>query len=66
MRGQTNLRTVQKRVNMIENHGENWYKMLHNGQWQILGEYLPILGQIISGTKFDRDKLNFFAEGRCK
>ncbi len=32
MRGQNDLRTVEKGVNKIENQGENWSKMLQNGQ----------------------------------
>ncbi len=30
MRGQKDLRSIKKGVNWIENHGENWYKMLKN------------------------------------
>ncbi len=41
-----------KRVKKIENQGENWYKMV---KWQTLG-------QIISGTKCNRDKLIFSGE----
>ncbi len=64
MRGQTDLSSCTKGVNMIENHGENWYKMIQNGQMIDFGGKLDtILGQIMFGTKCDRDKLIFSAEG---
>ncbi len=36
MRGQTDLRTMKKRVNNIENQGENWYKMLQNEPYNLV------------------------------
>ncbi len=32
MRSQTDLRTMKRGVNGIENQGVNWYKMLQKGQ----------------------------------
>ncbi len=43
MRGQKDLRTVKKGVNKIVNQGENWYKMLQNGQMTDLCETLDQL-----------------------
>ncbi len=41
MRGQKDLRTMKKGgVNKIENQGENWYKILQNGQITDFGEKL--------------------------
>ncbi len=65
MKGQKDLRTKKSGggcVNKIENQGENWYKMLQNGQMTDLWKIRPTLGQIIFGTKCDRDKLIFSAE----
>ncbi len=67
MRGKKVLITMIKGVNKIENQGENWYKMhqkkcikVSNGRF--LWKNRPTLGQIISGTKCDRDKPIFSAE----
>ncbi len=46
----------EKWVNKIENHGENWYKLLQKCQMIDFCEKRPTLGQINSGTKCDRDK----------
>ncbi len=65
MRGQKDLRIVKKGANKIENQGENWYKMFQNGQiTYFCGKMRPTLGQIISGTKCDRDKPIFFCRKR--
>ncbi len=32
IRGQRDLRTINKGVNKIENQGNNWYKVFGNGQ----------------------------------
>ncbi len=36
--GQKDLRIMKKGVNRIDNQGENWYKMLQNGQMKDFGE----------------------------
>ncbi len=42
---------------------KNWYKMLEIGEMTGFDDFfLPNLGQIISGTKCDRDKPNFSRE----
>ncbi len=60
VRDQKDLRRMKKGVDNIENQGEIWYKMLQNGRLTDFGEILPTLGQIISETKCDRNKLIFF------
>ncbi len=59
---QKDLRTIKKGVNYIENQGENWYKILRNGQDFGGKKNRPTLGQIIFNTKRDRGKLNISAE----
>ncbi len=43
MRGQKDLRTVKRWVNKIEIQGENWYKMVQNGQMTDLCEKIDQL-----------------------
>ncbi len=63
MRGQKDLMTMKKGVNKIENRGENGYKLLQKCQiTDFCKTNRPTLGQIISGTKCDRDKPIFSAE----
>ncbi len=60
MRGQNDLRSMEKGVNWIENLGENRYKMLQNSEIVHFDEkFRPSLGPSLSGTKHDRDKLIF-------
>ncbi len=57
MSGQKDLKSMEKGVNWIENHGENLYKiylnLLNSTSWW---KNRPTLGPNISGTKCDRDK----------
>ncbi len=63
MRGQKDLRLMKKRVNWIENQGENWYKMLKTCQIIQFGKNIrPNLGASIFGTKCDRDNPIFSAK----
>ncbi len=57
MSGPKYLRSMKKGVNWIENQGENWYKMDKNLNNTFLVIIRTIFGPIISGTKYDRDKL---------
>ncbi len=55
-------------VNKLENQGENWHKLLQKCQMtDFWDKNILTLGQIISGTKCDRDKLIFSVEreGQC-
>ncbi len=53
MRSQKGLRTIEKGVN----NNEHWYKMFENAQMIDFGEHFnQILGQILSASKYDRDK----------
>ncbi len=45
---------MKKGVNKIENQGEKWYKLLQECQMTDICENRPTLGQIIFGTKCDR------------
>ncbi len=63
MRCQKDLKTMKNRVNKIKNQRENWYNFLQNGKMTKLWEKSRLtLGQIIAGTKCDRDKPIFSAE----
>ncbi len=67
MRGQKDIITMKKEVNKMENQGENWYKLLQKCQiTDLCKKNRPTLGQIISGTKCDRDKQIFSAEKGCQ
>ncbi len=56
---------MRKGVNKIENQGEKWYKLLQKCQMtDLCKKNRPTLGQIISGTKCDRDKTDFFCRKR--
>ncbi len=47
-------------ANWIKSQGDNWYKMLQNGQITDFGVTLnQTLSPIMSGTKSDRDKQFF-------
>ncbi len=64
MRSQKYLIT-KKGVNKIENQGEKWYQLLQKCQMTDFCEKnRPNLGQILSGTKCDRDKHIFFHRKR--
>ncbi len=39
MKDQNDLRIMKKGVNRIENQGENWYKILENGQMTNSGKH---------------------------
>ncbi len=54
---------MKKGVNKIENQGKKWYKLLQKSQMTDFCEKnRPYLGQIIAGTKCDRDKETFSTE----
>ncbi len=50
------LRTIKNGINKIENQGKKWYKIPENGP------IVPMLSNIISVTKCDRDEPLFSAE----